>query len=145
MKFENVSSYIEKMYNTCMWVTEQHRQLLYKRQEESNLSDEEIQSLVVKNAETAKRNFSKVFKRIGNKKEYYTMPICIFPVGVVSEIVITCKYKYQKLVGKYKVIVSPFYNYDYKVSSSYEPYSTIIEAKDNTLTIPFLFDKELPV
>ena len=142
MEFENVSSYIEKMYNTCMWVTDKHRQLLYKRQEESNLSDEEIQSLVEKNAETAKRNFSKVFKRMGNKKEYYTLPICVFPAGELSEVVIACKYKYQKLVGQYKVIVSPFYNYDYKASSSYEPYSAIIEAKDNTLTIPFLFDKE---
>lgn len=132
------------MYNTCVWATDKHRQLLYKRQEESNLSDEEIQSLVEKNAETAKRNFSKVFnfKRIGNKKEYYILPICVFPAGELSEVVIACKYKYQKLVGQYKVIVSPFYNYDYKASSLYELYSAIIETKDNTLTIPFLFDKE---
>lgn len=139
---KRLSVYIEYIYNNYMWVTERHRQLLYQRQEENNLNDEEIQSLVEKNAETAKRSFSKAFERMGNKKEYYTMPICIFPTGEVSEIIITCKYKYQKLVGKYKVIVSPFYNYDYKVSSSYEPYSTIIEAKDNTLVIPFLFDRE---
>ena len=139
---KRLSVYIEYLYNNYMWVTDQHRQLLYKRQEENNLSDEDIQSLVEKNAETAKRNFSKVFKRMGNKKEYYTVPICVFPVGEVSEIVITCKYKYQKLVGQYKVIVSPFYNYEYNASSSYEPYSTIIEAKDNTLVIPFLFDRE---
>lgn len=137
-----LSVYIENLYNSCMWVTDQHRQLLYKRQKENNLSDEEIQSLVEKNAEIAKRNFSKVFKRMGNKKEYYTLPICVFPTGEISYIVIACKYKYQKLVGQYKVIVSPFYNYDYKASSSYEPYSAIIEAKDNTLVIPFLFDRE---
>lgn len=142
MEFKNVSSYIERIYNTCMWVTDQHRELLYKRREEDNLSDEEIQSLVEQNAEIAKRNFSKVFKRMGNKKEYYTVPVCIFPTGEVSEIVVSCKYKYQKLVGKYKVVVSPFYNYDYKTSAPYEPYSTIIEAVNNSIVIPFLFDSE---
>lgn len=139
---KRLSVYVEYLYNNYMWVTDQHRQLLYKLQEEKNLSDEEIQSLVEKNAGNAKKNFSKVFKRMGNKKEYYTVPTCVFPVGEVSEVLILCKYKYQKLVGQYKVIVSSFFNYDYKVSSSYETYSTIIEAKDNTLAIPFLFDRE---
>jgi hypothetical protein len=139
---KRLNVYIENLYNSCMWVTDQHRQLLYKRQKENNLSDEEIQSLVEKNAETAKRNFSKVFKRMGNKIEYYTVPTCIFPIGEASEIVISCKYGYQKIVGRYKVIVSPFYNYDYKASASYKPYSIIIEAKNNSLIIPFLFDGE---
>ena len=139
---KRLSVYTENLYNSCMWVTDQHRQLLYKRQKENNLSDEEIQSLVEKNAETAKRNFSKVFKRMGNKIEYYTVPTCVFPIGEASEIVISCKYKYQKIVGRYKVIVSPFYNYDYKASASYKPYSIIIEAKNNSLIIPFLFDRE---
>ena len=101
---KRLNVYIENLYNSCMWVTDQHRQLLYKRQKENNLSDEEIQSLVEKNAETAKRNFSKVFKRMGNKIEYYTVPTCIFPIGEASEIVISCKYRYQKIVGRYKVI-----------------------------------------
>lgn len=139
---KRLNVYIENLYNSCMWVTDQHRQLLYKRQKENNLSDEEIPSLVEKNAETAKRNFSKVFKRMGNKIEYYTVPTCIFPIGEASEIVISCKYRYQKIVGRYKVIVSPFYNYDYKASASYKPYSIIIEAKNNSLIIPFLFDGE---
>lgn len=142
MENGNVSAYIEKIYNTYMWVTDQHRQMLYRLQKENNLGIEEIESLVKRNAETAKRNFSKVFKRMGNKKEYYTVQNCIFPTNEASEIVISCKYKYQKLVGKYKVIVSPFYNYDYKAISSYEPYSTLIEAKDNILIIPFLFHRE---
>lgn len=139
---ENSSTWIENLYNNYMWVTDQHRHLLYKKQKENNLNDEDLHSLVEQNAEVAKRNFSKVFKRMGNKKEYYTVPICIFPVGEDSEIVVSCKYKYQKLVGKYKVIVSPFYNYEYKVSESYVPYSTVIEAKNNTLVIPFRFDME---
>lgn len=142
MKNDKRESYIEDLYNSYMWVTDRHRRLLYKKQEEGNLSAAEVQSLVEKNAETAKRNFSKIFKRMGNKKEYYTVSNCVFPTGEVSEIVISCKYKYQKLVGKYKIIISPFYNYDYKTSSPYEPYSTKIEARDNTLVIPFLFNGE---
>ena len=142
MENNDRKSYIEDLYDSNMWVTDQNRHALYRLQKEKKLSEEEIRSVVEKNAESAKRNFTKVFKRMGNKKEYYTLPICVFPAGEDSEIIVACKYKYQKLVGKYKVIISPFYNYDYKATSHFDPYSTMIDAKDNTLVIPFRFDME---
>lgn len=69
MEFENVSVYIEKMYNTCMWVTDRHRHALYSLQKKNNLSIVEIQALVEKNAEIAKRDFSKVLREWRIKKD----------------------------------------------------------------------------
>ena len=139
---EEMNAYIEELYGTCMWITEKHRQMLYEFHRERNLSDEELKSLVEQYAAPLKRNFSKVFKRMGNKKEYYSVPVSIYAVGENSEITVECRYRYQRLVGKYKVVISPYFNYEYRVSDPFVPYSTEIEAKDNKLVIPFRFDSE---
>lgn len=137
-----ISPYIEELYDNHMWVTEQHCKQLYRIKEERKLADEALIPLVENGSETAKRNFSKVFKRMGNKRDYYSVPHYIFPTGVASELIVACKYKFQKLVGSYKVVISPFYNYDYSPLQTYEPYTAIIEAKNNTIRIPYLFEKE---
>lgn len=137
-----MDNYIEKMYSTCMWVTTQHKALLYKKQKENHLSDKELQVLVEKNAERAKGRFKKVFRRMGNKIAYYSVPCCIFPINEDSEILVCCKYHFQRLVGAYKVVISPFYNYDYCPDGTYAPYCKVIEAKENTIRIPYRFDKE---
>lgn len=136
------NDYIENLFKTCMWFTDTHRQRIYKKQDEEGLTDDEVRFLVEEHIDTIKDGFARVFKRMRNKIDYYSVPTCIFPTDEVLDIVISCKYKYQKLIGQYKIVIIPFYDYDYKASVPYEPYSTIVEAKDNMLIVPFRFDKE---
>ena len=136
------SQYIEELYNHNMWISDAQRQMLYRLQEKRNLSDEDLQTLVEQNAGAAKRKFAKVFSRMKNKTAYYNVPTVIFPAGRDSEIVVSCKYRFQRLAGQYKVIISSFYNFDYSVSEPYAPFSAVIEPQENTLRIPFRFEKE---
>lgn len=79
---------------------------------------------------------------MGNKERYYYIPECIFAVGQFSEVRVECKYKFQRLVGRYKVVVSPYFNYDYQATVAFDPYTIVVEAKDNCINDPYTFEKE---
>ena len=133
---------INELYENNMWITDLHKELLEKRVVENGWDERKIQEVLSGSSDGAKRNFLKVFQRMGNKSRYYVVRDIIFKTNVDSVIEISCKYSFQKLVGDYKVVISPVYNYDFQASSKFEPFSTQIKAANNKISIPFRFDHE---
>ena len=133
---------IEELYNENMWVTDLHKELLEKHVNEDGWDERKILEVLAVSSEGAKKNFLKVFERMGNKKTYYEIKKNIFKVGVASVVEITCKYNFQKLVGNYKVYISPVYNYDFHTSIKFEPFTLNLEANENMISIPYCFKHE---
>ncbi len=133
---------INELYENNMWITDLHKELLEKRVVENGWDERKIQEVLSGSSDGAKRNFLKVFQRMGNKSRYYVVRDIIFKTNVDSVIEISCKYSFQKLVGDYKVVISPIYNYDFQASSKFEPFSTQIKAANNKISISFRFDHE---
>ena len=133
---------IEQLYRNHMWVSDLHYRALYRFINEENWTEEQLKAAIEEQTPAAKRAFIKVFQRMGNKAAYYRVPNGIFPVGEEATVNITCKYKFQRLVGKYKVVISPYYNYDFRAAKQFEPYAVTIEAKDDCLSIPYIFENE---
>ena len=137
---EKVIKEINELFDKNMWVTDYHRDLLMARKGE--LSIEKLNQIVENSAKYEKEKFKNIFGRMGNKIEYYNIPVQIFKINCESIIEINCKYKFQKLVGKYKVVISPYYDYEYKTRESFAPYVSEIYAKDNRICIPYSFNHE---
>ena len=135
-------SYLKELYDSCMWIEEQHLQRAAEIQAERQLSDEELRALAEEHAPALKQTFAKIFTRMGDKRAYYSIPRRIFPVGEESELVVRCKYRFQRLVGSFKAIVVPYYNYDCPLFGRYTPWSTVVQAQDGALRIPFRFERE---
>ena len=133
---------IEELYNNHMWVTDLQYQFLCNYLNQDGYTEEKLLNLLHKNEDIAKKNFTKVFNRMGNKERYYYIPECIFAVGQSSKVRVECKYKFQRLVGRYKVVVSPYFNYDYQATVAFDPYTIVVEAKDNCISVPYTFEKE---
>lgn len=62
---------IEELYNENMWVTDLHKELLEKHINEDGWDERKILEVLSVTSEGAKKNFLKVFERMGNKKAYY--------------------------------------------------------------------------
>lgn len=133
---------INELYENNMWITDIHKELLEKRVAEAGWDERKILEVLSVSSEGAKKNFLKVFERMGNKNKYYVIRDNIFKTGADSVIEIRCKYFFQKLVGDYKVVISPVYNYNFQTSTKFEPYFTQIKAANNKISIPFCFDHE---
>lgn len=86
--------------------------------------------------------FLKVYKRMGNKIDYFNVESIIFEASKKVELKISCKYDVQKIAGEYKVIISPMHNYEYNPYETYSEKAIYIEAKENSLTIPVFFENE---
>lgn len=138
----NNNPIIDNLYNQNMWMSDPQYRRLYRIQQESNLSDEQLQEFINQKTPEVKEGFAKPFARMGNKISYYNIPNLLFPVGERTEILISCKYKFQKLTGKYKVAIYPFYNYSYSPFKSYVPDIFTIEAINDKLRIPYVFGHE---
>lgn len=59
---------IEELYNENMWVTDLHKELLEKHVNEDGWDERKILEVLAVSSEGAKKNFLKVFERMGNKK-----------------------------------------------------------------------------
>ena len=137
-----MKNYIDSIYAENMWINERQYELLLRRVEEDSLDKEAIDTIVKNAADSAKSNYKKVFKRMGNKKYYYKLDKCIYEVGREENVIFKCKYKFQRLAGNFKIVISPVYNYEYHADGSYKPWTKVISAEDNQLVIPYTFDHE---
>lgn len=133
---------IDELYENNMWITNLHKELLEKHVADDGWDERKILEVLSVSSDRAKKNFLKVFERMGNKKEYYVVRNYIYKINDNSVIEVSCKYNFQKLVGNYKVVISPVYNYNFHTSSKFEPFSIQIKAVNNTIRIPFCFDHE---
>ena len=63
-----------------MWVTDLQYQFLCNYLNQDGYTEEKLLNLLYKNEDKAKKNFTKVFNRMGNKERYYRIPEYIFAV-----------------------------------------------------------------
>lgn len=133
---------IENLYDENMWFTNKHKDLLEKHVNEDGWDDRKIQEVLSVSSDKVKKDFLKVFERMGNKISYYEIKNNIFEVGVESVVQIERKFVFQKLVGNYKVVVSPVYNYEFHTNSKFEPSTMIVRAENNKISVPYCFDHE---
>lgn len=137
-----MKNYIDSIYAENMWINERQYELLLRRVEEDSLDKEAIDTIVKNAADSAKSNYKKIFKRMGNKRYYYKLDKCIYEVGREENVIFKCKYKFQHLAGNFKIVISPVYNYEYHADGSYKPWTKVISAEDNQLVIPYTFNHE---
>lgn len=71
---------IEELYNNHMWVTDLQYQFLCNYLNQDGYTEEKLLNLLHKNEDIAKKNFTKVFNRMGKKERYYRIPEYIFAV-----------------------------------------------------------------
>ena len=64
------NDYIEGLYHKHMWVSDLQYENLYDYLNKERLTDEELKILVDENTEQAKKSFSGVFCKMGNKEGY---------------------------------------------------------------------------
>ncbi len=136
------NEFIEKLYRENLWVTDRHYELLCRLAAENQLSDSELAALVEEHSTKAKKEFARSFQVMRDQRAYYSVPVRIFPTGEDTQIIISCKYRHQRLAGSFRVVISPYYNYSFRPSWDYQAFSTVIEAADDQLCIPYRFDHE---
>lgn len=146
MRNDEVIACFEEYYDNHMWMTEGLRGKLNEYLATGKeLTVEKLKSLL-ENEEGGiswrKRCFFTNMASPEAIRNYYKFNSLFFPVGKECEIEISGKYKYLRLVGSFKVIVLPYYEYDLKCDEEYTPFTTNVEAKDRKVSFKYTFDHE---
>lgn len=145
-----VKEAIDDYYNTFMWMNRsQYQHVLMEAEKKGNppnidlLSKEDIFSAIESIEPQMKDIWFKQLSRMIDKAAlYYSFPQKIFPVGEKSEIIIRCRYKYQKLVGQFKAVISPYYNYSFNYGVEFHPQTVSAFGNGEEILIPFQFPTE---
>lgn len=147
---ERVKNVIDEYYNTFMWMNQAQYEHVLKVAETKgdspqidSMSREDCYSVIESIEPQMKDIWFKQLPRMSDKAAlYYSFPQKIFPVGQKSEIVIRCRYKYQKLVGQFKTIISPYYNYSFNYGVEFHPQTVSAFGNGEEILIPFQFPTE---
>lgn len=139
---ENTIAFLEEYCDNVMWIDESRKALALRMAKENHWSIEQAAATLKDTERHLVKRFLHTFQGAGNKKFYYCFSEKIFPAGKESKISIQRKYTCQKLVGHYKVVIVPFYDYDYRTEKEYEPFVCEVDAKDHKITVDYFFDHE---
>ena len=147
---DKVKKAIDDYNNTFMWMNpSQYEHVLEVAESKSDsplidsMSREDLYSVIESIEPGMKDIWFKQLSRISNKAaSYYYFPRKLFPVGKDCEIVISCRYDFQKLVGKFKAVISPYYNYPYEYGVEYKPHTVTVVGAGKEILIPFVFPAE---
>lgn len=146
---KKIRQYIDKYYSSFMWMNRaQYEHVLEEaeKKEEStiivSMSEEDFYAAIESIEPQMKEVWFKQLSRMNNMAQYYAFPQKIYPIKKASEIRICCRYEFQKLVGKFKAIISPYYNYNYDPHSAFKPEIVFADGDGNEIVIPFTFPSE---
>ena len=147
---ERVKKAIDEYYNTFMWMNQsQYKHVLEVAEAKADshqidsMSREDLYSVIESIEPQMKDIWFKQLSRLNDKTAlYYFFPQKIFPVRKNSKIIIKCRYKYQKLVGQFKAVISPYYNYSYNYGTEYRPQTVSAVGNGKEILIPFVFPTE---
>jgi hypothetical protein len=137
--------HVRKFYEENIWVNDSHLRRMEEAVERDGLSVEDVDRALAEHSQAvafAKRMFSASCRAMTRKDLYYRFTETIFPVGKQSVITVSGMYKYQRISGRFKVVISPFYNYAYGALERYTPFTTEVTGKDNQIEILYCFDHE---
>ncbi len=147
---EKVKNALDEYYNKYMWMNpSQYAHVLEVAESKSDspqidlMSQEDLFSAIESIEPQMKQNWHRQLSRLSDKaSRYYSFPNKIFHVGEKSEIIVKCRYNYQKLVGQFKAVISSYYNYSYSYRVEYQPQTVIAVGNGKEVVIPFVFPKE---
>lgn len=139
---EDTIAFLKEYCDSVMWIDESRKEFVLRKAEENHWSIEDATAILKENEGRLLKRFLHTFQGTGNKKCYYCFQENIFQAGQKSKISIRRKYICQKLVGRYKVVIVPFYDYDYRPEKAYEPLVREVDAKDHVITVDYFFDHE---
>lgn len=134
--------YLLDIYNNNAWMNERILKIGLQQIEENGYTVEQLQQVLSDLSASMKANFKKVFSRMGNKAKYYKLKQNIFKTQTEEMVVIKGRFQNMRLAGSYKVMVAPYFNYNYKVGEVYVDPSFIVEAEDEELRFNYVFDTE---
>ncbi len=137
-----VDTYIDKLFEQNMWITEIQKIHLRKRVHDEGWTIEDIDAAVERNREKAVNRCARIFDKIDDKDAYFRLDELIYPVGEPVRVRLSPRFKTQRLTGTYTVVISPYYTYDYHAYQKFEPASLTVEARDNAIEFSWTFDHE---
>lgn len=139
---EELKNNIIEICSSTMWINEDQQERLLELVEKNGWRMEDVKNLLEKEDERIKKRFLKTFQGVGDKKYYHVLAKKIFPVGEKSTVTIGRKYVCQKIVGRYKIVVVPYYEYPIKSGQEYVPFSCEVSAIDQKINFDYVFDHE---
>ncbi len=142
---EEAKRYVRKFYEENIWLHDLYLKRLEDAIDRKGLSVEDVQRIIAERTDAvafSKRMFRTSCRSMTRKDRYYRLSEVVFPVGKQSVITISGMYKYQRLGGRFKVIIMPYYNYPQSALERYTPFMTEVTAEDNKIKIPYVFDHE---
>lgn len=137
--------HLQEIYEENMWFRDGDKTRLEALIEAQDLSVEDVDRILEDHKgdlDKAKEQFVRYFSRTAEMQAYYCAEEILYPAGRESVICIRGRYHYQRLAGKFKVIISPYYNYGYKAAQPFVPYTVTVEAQDRKIEVPYTFDHE---
>ena len=142
MATESAYERLQSLYDGHMWIDTFSYEKAEERIESDNLDADGVSDLFNQNSKTLIASFERDIKRASNWMPYYACLKKVFLAGSSDDIVLAPRYAHQRLTGTYRAEISSYYDYEYKVGIQYAPYSAIIEASNNRITIPYSFGSE---
>ena len=147
---KKIKAAIDEYYNTFMWMNcSQYEHIIEtvtlkgdSKKADSMTHEEMFSSIESIEPQMKDIWFKQLAKMNAIAARYYSFPQKIFPINKKSEIIIRCRFKYQKLVGRFKAVISPYYNYSYSCGMEYQPFTVEAVGNGSEILIPFVFPAE---
>lgn len=139
---EEIVRLIDDACEQNMWITGAERHRFLARAAAENWDGERAAVAIKKGAPAVRKAYYHVSDRMGNKEHYYRLPQIVFPVGKESFLRIEPRYQWLRLSGSFRVVISPYFDYNYSARNRFQPMSFTIEAESNVISLPLIFDHE---
>ena len=141
-------SYLQKMYDSNMWFNDGLYDKINQIIQHKDIPDEmllmnytQFEEYIKSKENLSLTLFERQIQHLHKCRNYYHFLKVCFPLKHDCIIELTCRYKYQRLVGSFRVYISS-YTGEYKNGSHSMPYVCDVEADNNHLLIPVKFSTE---
>lgn len=145
----NLLSYLQDMYDSYMWFNSGLFDRIAENIREKDIPDEmlllnreQFIEYIKSKAKFTIMHFERQLQNIKICGDYYHFLKMCFPLREDCIVELACRYKCQRLVGKYHIYISAYYTGEYKDGKHTAPYFCKVEAENNRLKIPVHFKTE---
>lgn len=138
-------SYLNQFYEKNMWFKEEYKTKLIELIEEKDLSLASVKDIFSRNSamlEREKSFFAGGLSRITMSNEYYRLKEVLYPVGRKTTLCLRTRYIKQRISGDFKIVIFPYYDYDYKAMEKTPLFTCEATASNNQILFDYVFDHE---
>lgn len=142
-------SYLQDLYDSQMWMSSGLYDKIASKirankipNEALFLNREQFIAYIKSKSTFTFMHFERQIEAIKEFSDYYHFLKMYFPLHRDCTIELTCRYKFQRLVGEYRVYISAYYSGVYKEGKYSSPYSCKVKAENDRLVIPVHFETE---